>query len=133
MNGQTVLLTALSLAAIALAAVAAWTVWRLLKTVEKLSMQMDRTLQQFEGMAEDIRRTNAVIHRVMGHAEASAANVEHLTEGVRRFRNTLDAATAVLQFAVVPVLGNVAGALAGTKAAFSHIASRFFGKEAKNG
>lgn len=128
-----ILVTALVLAAIALAAVAAATMWKLLKTFEKLSMQVDQSLRQFDAMAEEIRRTTAAVHQVMVHAEASAANVEHLTEGVRGFRRTLDAATSVLQFAVVPVLGNLAGGLAGTKAAFSHIANRLFRKEGKHG
>lgn len=126
------LLTALSLAAVALAAVVTWTMWKLLKTVENLSEQVDRTLRQFETLAEDVRKTNAVVHRVVEHAEASVANVEHLTEGVRGFRRTLDAATAVMQLVCIPVLGNVAGGLAGAKAAFSHVASRFFRKEEKH-
>jgi uncharacterized protein YoxC len=121
------------IAAVALMMVVALTIWKLLKTVERLSHQMDRTLKEFEGMAEEVRRATEVVHKVMSHVETSAANVEHLTEGVRGFRRTLDAATAVLQFAVVPVLGNVAGGLAGARAAASHIASRFFRKEEKHG
>lgn len=133
MNEPVVLITVFRIAALALMVVVALTIWKLLKTVEKVSNQLDRTLREFEGMAQEVRRTNEVIRNFMSHAEASAANVEHLTEGVRGFRRTLDAATSVLQFAVVPVLGNVAGGLAGAKAAFSHIANRLFRKEGKHG
>lgn len=129
MNGQMVLLAILSTAAVALMAVVAVTIWRLLKTVERLSVQVEQTLTQFEGLAEDIRGTNGEVRRFMAHLETSAANVEHMTEGVRGFRTTLDAASSVLQFAVVPVLGNLAGALAGVKAAVSHVANRVFRKE----
>jgi hypothetical protein len=55
--------------------------------------------------------------------------VAHLTEGVRGFRKTLDVATSILQYAVVPVLGNVAGGMAGAKAAVSHVVNRFVRRE----
>lgn len=133
MSEPVVLAAVFRIAAVVLMLVVALTVWKLLKIAEKLSHQMDRTLKEFEGMAEEVRRATEVIHGVMNHVETSAANVEHLTEGVRGFRRTLDAATAVLQFAVVPVLGNVAGGLAGARAAASHVANRLFRKEGKHG
>lgn len=133
MSGQWVLLTALSFAAVALAAVAAMTIWRLLKTVENLSGQVERTLKEFEALAEEIRETNAEVRKFVSRLEASAANVQHMTEGVKGFRTTLDAATSVLQFAVVPVLGNLAGGMAGARAAISHIVNRVFRKEGHHG
>ena len=133
MSGQLVLLTALSVAAVALAAVAAVTIWRLLKTLENLSVQGGRTLKEFEVLAEDIRETNTEVRKFVSRLEASAANVQHMTEGLRGFRSTLDAATSVLQFAVVPVLGNLAGGMAGARAAISHIVNRVFRKEEHHG
>ncbi|MGB5995060.1 MAG: hypothetical protein WBG20_06540, partial [Candidatus Deferrimicrobiaceae bacterium] len=81
----------------------------------------------------EIRATNAKAQRIISHAERSAANIEYVTEGVRKFRNTLDAATGVLSFAVLPVLGSVAGVLAGSKVGMSHIVNRIFGKEGRHG
>jgi len=109
------------------------TVWRVLKTVERVSIQVDKTLDRIQELAEDIRGTNGEVRRLLGHLEKSAANVEHMTEGVRGFRKTLDAASAVLQYAALPVLGSVAGGLAGVKAAVSHVAKRFLRKEAEHG
>jgi uncharacterized protein YoxC len=123
------LFTALSVAAIALAVVLAMTLWRLRKTIDLMERRVDEAIRQFEMTAEDLRKTNAVVRDILQHAEKSAANVAHVTEGVRGFRKTLDAATSVLQFAVVPVLGNVAGGLAGVKAAVSHVVNRFVRKE----
>ena len=129
MSGQAVLFTALSIAAIALAVVLAMTLWRLRRTIDRLDRRVDEAIRQFEMTAEDLRKTNAVVRDILLHAEKGAANVAHVTEGVRGFRKTLDAATAVLQYAVVPVLGNVAGGLAGVKAAVSHVVNRFVRRE----
>lgn len=128
-----VLLTLLSVAAVALAAVVAVTIWRLLKTLENLSAQVERTLKEFESLAEDIRETNTELRKFVSRLEASAANVQHMTEGVKGFRTTLDAASSVLQLAVVPVLGNLAGGMAGARAAISHIVNRVFRKEGQHG
>lgn len=133
MSGQMVLLTVLSVAAVALAAVVAVTIWRLLKTLENLSAQVERTLKEFESLAEDIRETNTELRKFVSRLEASAANVQHMTEGVKGFRTTLDAASSVLQLAVVPVLGNLAGGMAGARAAISHIVNRVFRKEGQHG
>jgi uncharacterized protein YoxC len=129
LSGQAVLFTALSIAAIALAVVLAMTLWRLRRTIDHLDRRLDEAIRQFEMTAEDLRKSNAVVRDILLHAERGAANVEHVTEGVRKFRKTLDAATAVLQYAVVPVLGNVAGGLAGMKAAVSHVVNRFVRRE----
>jgi uncharacterized protein YoxC len=129
LSGQILLFAALSVAAIVLAVVLAMTLWRLRRTIDHMDRRMDEAIRQFEMTAEDLRKTNAVVRDILLHAERGAANVEHLTEGVRGFRKTLDAATSVLQYAVVPVLGNVAGGLAGAKAAVTHVVNRFVRRE----
>jgi predicted Holliday junction resolvase-like endonuclease len=128
MSGQTLLFAGLSFAAILVAVVLAMTLWRLRQTIEHLDQRMDEALKEVEMTAEDLRRTNAVVRDILLHAEKSVANVEHMTEGIRSFRKTLDTATSVLQFFAVPVLGNVAGGMAGMKAAVSHVVNRFMRK-----
>ena len=130
---QSDLLTVLALAAIALVAAMAFAIWKLLKTIEKLASRVDESLQQFEMTAEEIRKTNAVFHEILNRCEKGVANVEHVTEGVRKFRKTLDAASGVLDFAVLPVLGTMAGVLAGSKAAVSHVVNRILRKEGRHG
>ncbi len=129
MSGQMVLFSILTLAAVALVVAAIITLWKIGKSVERLATRVDESLRQLEMTAEDIRKTNAVARDILGRAERAAASVEHVAEGVRGFRRTLDAATAVLDFAVVPVLGNVAGGMAGVKAAVSTVVNRLFRKE----
>ena len=129
MSGQMVLYSILTLAAVALVVVVIITLWKIGKTVERLATRVDESLRQLEMTMEDIRKTNIVTREILVSAERAVANVEHVTEGVRSFRKTLDAATAVLDFAVVPVLGNVAGGMAGVKAAVSHLVNRWFRKE----
>jgi len=130
---QSDLLTVLALAAIVLVAAMAFAIWKLLKTIEKLASRVDESLQQFEMTAEEIRKTNAVFHEILNRCEKGVANVEHVTEGVRKFRKTLDAASGVLDFAVLPVLGTMAGVLAGSKAAVSHVVNRILRKEGRHG
>jgi uncharacterized protein YoxC len=129
---QSGLLTVLIVATIAVLASILVAVWYLLSTVRRLAERVDGSLREVEKLAEDVRQTNAVFHGIVAHAERSVANVEHVTEGVRNFRKTLDAATGVLNFAVVPVLGNVAGVLAGSKAAVSHLRGRISRKEGRH-
>ncbi len=104
-----------------------------MKTIDKIAGRLDESLQQIEKTAEDIRKTNAIFQEILNHAGKGVANVEHVTEGVRKFRKTLDAATGVLDFAVIPVLGSVAGVLAGSKAAMSLVVNRIFRKEGRHG
>lgn len=127
------LLTVLTMIAIVVAIGLAWSVWKLIKILEKLAKHVDESFRQFEKTAEEIRATNTMIQGIVIHAEKSAENVEHVTEGVRKLRKTLDAATGVLDFAVLPVLGTVAGVLAGSKAGMSHVVGRIFGKEGRHG
>jgi hypothetical protein len=130
---QSGLLTGLAMVAIVVAIGLAWFVWKLIKTLEKLANHVDSSFRQFEKTAEEIRATNAKAQGIISHAERSAANIEYVTDGVRKFRKTLDAATGVLDFAVLPVLGSVAGVLAGSKVGMSHIVNRIFGKEGRHG
>ena len=130
---QSDLLTVLALASIVLVAAAVFAIWKLLKTIEKLSKRVDESLRKFEMTAEEIRKTNAVFHEIMSRCERGVANVEHVTEGVRKFRRTLDAASGVLDFAVLPVLGTMAGVLAGSKTAVSYVVNRMFRKEGRHG
>lgn len=129
MSGQMVLFSILTLAAVALVVAVILTLWKIGKTVERLATRVDESLRQLEMTMEDVRKTNTVTRDILVRAERAAANIEHVTEGVRGFRKTLDAATAVLDFAVLPVLGNVAGGMAGVKAAVSTVVNRWFRKE----
>jgi uncharacterized protein YoxC len=124
-----VLFSILTLAAVALVVAIIVTLWKLGKTVDRLASRLDESLRQLELMAEEVRKTSVVALEILNRAERAAGNVEHVTEGLRGFRKTLDAATAVLDFAVVPVLGNVAGGVAGVKAAVSTVVNRLFRKE----
>ena len=133
MGFQSGLLTGLAMVAIVVAGVLALAVWKLIKTLEKLAGHVDASFRLFEKTAEEIRVTNAAVQKIISHAEKGVANVEHMTEGVRKFRKTLDAATGVLNFAVLPVLGSVAGVLAFSKAGMSHVVKRIFRKEGRHG
>ena len=130
---QSSLLMVLTLASIVAVVVMTWAIWKLLKTIEKLGNRLEECLRQLELTAEDLRKTNSIVQGIMTHAEKSAENVEHVTDGVRKFRKTLDAATGVLDFAVLPVLGSMAGVLAGSKVGMSHVLSRIFRKEGRHG
>ena len=130
---QSSLLTVLTFASIVAVVVMTWAIWKLLKTIEKLGNRIDDSLRQIEMTAEDLRKTNAAVQGILNHAGKSVENVEHVTIGVRKLRKTLDAATGVLDFAVLPVLGTVAGVLAGSKVGVSHVVSRIFGKESRHG
>ncbi len=130
---QSGFLTVLALAVVIVVGGMAWTTWKLLKMIDKLATRLDESLKQFERTAEDVRKTNALFQEILTHAEKGVANVEHVTEGMRKLRKTLDAASSVLDFAVVPVLGTMAGMLAGSRAALSHVVNRIFRKEGRHG
>lgn len=133
MGFQSGLFTGLYIIAIVVAGGLAWSVWRLIRILQKLANHIEVAVQQIEKTAEEIRGTNAVVQKIVSHAEKGAGNIEHVTEGVRKFRKTLDAATGVLDFAVVPILGTMAGVLAGSKAGMSHVVKRIFRKEGRHG
>lgn len=129
MSGQMVLLSILTAAAVVLVVAIVVTLWKLGKAADRIATRLDESLRHLELVAEEVRKTSTVTLEILSRAERAADNVEHVTEGIRGFRKTLDAATAVLDFAVVPVLGNVAGGMAGVKAALSTVVNRLFRKE----
>lgn len=130
---QSDFLTVLALAIVFLVVGMMWATWKLMKMIEKMANRLDESLRQFERTVADVRKTNAVFQEILAHAEKGVANVEHVTEGVRKLRKTLDAASGVLDFAVVPVLGSIAGVMAGSKAAMSLVVNRMFRKEGRHG
>jgi hypothetical protein len=97
--------------------------------VDRLTRRVDESLRQFEMTAEDMRKTNAAVREILSGVERGVSNVTHFTEGVRALRGTVDVATKVFDHAVSPALVSAASALAGLKAAASHILDRFVRKE----
>ncbi len=132
MDGLRIVWALLGITGIVLGIVLALTLWQLRKTLQNLETAVIGTMKQLEMTAEEVRKTNTVFLQVVERVERSTANIEYVTEGVRDFRSTLDAATSVLKFAVVPVLGNAAAGLAGVRAGLSHVLNRWFGKEKGN-
>ena len=129
MDGLTILWAMLGVTGIVLGIVLAMTLWQVRKTLQNLEGRVIEAMKEFELMSEEVRKTSAVVLQIMERAERSVANVEYVTEGVRGFRSTLDAATSVLKFAVVPVLGSTAAGIAGVKAGLSHVLNSWFRKE----
>lgn len=129
MGDLTILWVLLGVTGIALGIVLAMTLWQVRKTLQNVDVRLGEAMKTVEMTAEDIRKTNAVVREILEKAERSAANIEYVTEGVRGFRSTLDAATSVLKFAVVPALGSAAAGLAGVKAGLSHAFNMWFRKE----
>ncbi len=131
-EGLNIVWALLGITGIVLGIVLAMTLWQFRKTLQKLEGVVIETMKQLELTAEEVRKTNTVALQIMERVERSTANIEYLTEGVRGFRSTLDAATGILKFAVVPVLGNAAAGIAGVKAGLSHVLNRWFGKESRH-
>jgi hypothetical protein len=126
---QKLVFIALSISIIVLASVLTMILLRLKKTIEFIERRADDAIRQFELTAEDLRKTLGTAHEVLAHAEKSVENVKYVTDGVRDFRKTFDAASKVLNYAVIPFLGTFSGGLAGAKAAVSSLANRFGRKE----
>src|SRR5512139_4157594 len=95
------------------------------RNMEQLARRVDETLRQVEMTAEDLRKTNASLREILSGVEQGVSNLTHFTEGVRALRGPVDVATKVLGYTVSPVLVNLAGGVAGVKAAASHILERF--------
>ena len=129
MDGLHIVWAILGITGIALGIVMTLTLWQLRKTLQNLEGRVIEMMKQLELTAEEVRKTNAVVLQIVERAERSTANIEYVTEGVRGFRSTLDAASALLKFAVVPVLGNAAAGIAGVKAGLSHALKMWLGKE----
>ncbi|MBP2669160.1 MAG: hypothetical protein H6Q80_1362 [Deltaproteobacteria bacterium] len=129
MDAQSVLYVALAIAALLLSIVLSIALLAIRRNMEQLTRRVDETLRQVEMTAEDLRKTNASVREILAGVEQGVSNVAHFTEGVRALRGPVDVATMVLGHTVSPVLVNLAGGLAGVKAAASHILERFGRKE----
>ena len=129
MDAQTVLYIALAVATMALVLVLSFALLSIRRNVDRITQRVDESLRQFEMTAEDVRKTNAAVREILSDIERGVSNVTHFTEGVRALRGTVDVATKVFDHAVSPALVSAASALAGLKAATSHILDRFVRKE----
>jgi hypothetical protein len=129
LDAQTILLIALAVAMVALVGVQTVMLLSLRRNVERITRRVDESLRQFEMTAEDLRKTNMTVRRILSDVERGVSNVTHFTEGVRTLRGTVDVVTRVLDHAVSPALVNVSSVLVGFKAATSHILDRFVRKE----
>ena len=131
MDAQTVLYIALAAAAVILVAVLSIVLLSIRRNVNQLTQRLDESLRQFEMTAEDLRKTNADVREILSDVERGVSNVTHFTEGIRSLRGTVDVATKVFDHAFSPALVSAASALAGLKAATSHILDRFVRKEGR--
>lgn len=129
MDAQSVLYVALAVAALLLAIVLSIALLAVRRNLDQLTRRVDETLRQVEMTAEDLRKTNVTVREILAGVERGVTNVAHFTEGVRTLRGPLDVASKVLGYAVSPMLVNLAGGVAGVKAAASHILGRFGRKE----
>ena len=129
MDTLSVLYVALALAVLLLAIVLSIFLLAVRRNLEQLTRRLDESLRQVEMTAEDLRKTNASVREILSGVEQGVSNLTHFTEGVRALRGPVDVATKVLGHTVSPVLVNLAGGVAGVKAAASHILERFGRKE----
>ncbi len=129
MDAQSVLYFGLAFAVLLVAIVLSVVLLAFRRNMEQLTRRVDETLRQVELTAEDLRKTNAAVQEILAGVEQGVSNVAHFTEGIRALRGSVDVASKVLNHAVSPVLVNLAGGLAGVKAAASHILERFGRKE----
>ena len=127
------LLTAVSLAAIATVVVFIVVIWKIKGMAESMSRRVDETFRELTSAAEEVRKAAEVSRDILVHAERAAENVSNVTDGLRSLRRTLDAANAVLDHVAAPVLGTVAGGIAGVKAAATTVVNRFMKKEGADG
>jgi len=131
LDAQTVLYIALAAAAVILVAVLSIVLLSIRRNVNQLTQRLDESLRQFEMTAEDLRKTNADVREILSDVERGVSNVTHFTEGIRSLRGTVDVATKVFDHAFSPALVSAASALAGLKAATSHILDRTVRKEGR--
>jgi len=129
LDAQTVLYIALAVASVVLVVVLSIVLLSIRRDVNQITKRLDESLRQFEMTAEDLRKTNADVREILSDVERGVSNVTHFTEGVRSLRGTVDVATKVFDHAFSPALVSAASALAGVKAATSHILDRFVRKE----
>ena len=103
------------------------------KNVAHLTQRLDEALRQLEMTAEDLRKTNSIFRGIVINIDHASSNFAHITDGVRRFRGVVDAATKVVDCSIFPTLIGLAGLFAGIKAAVSSIAQRISGNSLKGG
>jgi uncharacterized protein YoxC len=126
-----ILYVALAIAALVFAIAISVTLLGIRRNMAQVTQRMDETLRQFEMCSEDLRKTNAAVREVLSGVDRAVDNVAHFTEGVRSLRRPVDVAAKILEYSVSPSLINLAGGLAGIRAAASHIFHRRTGKEEK--
>ena len=131
MDAQAVFFIVLSVAVTAFVVVLSVALLSIRKNMDQITRRLDESLRQFEMTAEDARKTNAAMREILSGVERAVSNVTHFTEGVRALRGTVDVATKVFDHAVTPGLVSAASAVAGLKAATSHILDRFVRKEGR--
>jgi uncharacterized protein YoxC len=131
LDAQTVLFIALAVAAVVLVVVLSIALLSIRRNVDQITQRLDESLRQFEMTAEDLRKTNADVREILSDVERGVSNVTHFTEGIRSLRGTVDVATKVFDHAFSPALVSAASALAGLKAATSHILDRTVRKEGR--
>jgi len=129
LDAQTVLYIALAVSVVVFVVVLSIVLLSIRRNVDRITLRLDESLRQIEMTTEDLRKTNAVAREILSDVERGVSNVTHFTEGFRALRGTVDVATKVLDHAVSPALVGAASALAGFKAATSHILERFVRKE----
>ena len=124
-----VLLTALTVAAVALVIVLSIALLSIRRDVHRITQRLDESLRQIEMTAEDLRKTNTAAREILYEVDRGVSNVTHFTDGIRSLRGGVDVVTKVIDHALSPALVNVASVLVGFKAATSHIIGRFGRKE----
>jgi uncharacterized protein YoxC len=131
LDAQAVFFIVLAAAAVAFVVVLSIALLSIRRNMDRITQRLDESLRQFEMTAEDARKTNAAMRDILSDVERAVSNVTHFTEGVRALRGTVDVATKVFDHAVTPGLVSAASAVAGLKAATSHILDRFVRKEGR--
>ncbi len=131
MDAQAVFFIVLAVAVVAFVAVLSVALLSIRRNMDRITQRLDESLRQFEMTAEDARKTNAAMREILSDVERAVSNVTHFTEGVRALRGTVDVATKVFDHAVTPGLVSAASAVAGLKAATSHILDRIVRKEGR--
>ena len=124
-----VLLTALTVAAVALVIVLSIALLSVRRDVHRITQRLDESLRQIEMTAEDLRKTNTAVREILYEVDRGVGNVTHFTDGIRALRGGVDVVTKVFDHALSPAIVNVASVLVGFKAATSHILGRFVRKE----
>ncbi len=128
-DALSILYVALAVAILIVAIAVAVVLLGMRRNMAQLVQRMDETLRQVEISSEDLRKTNAAVREVILGVDRAVGNVAHFTEGIRALRQPVDVVSKILDLSVSPTLINLAGGLAGIKAAASHLLHRGAGKE----